>query len=256
MTESTRQDHGRVWWKETVKKLLLKVLFDGAIAGGRRHVAYLKELGVRGRIGHCYDVVDNQFFSIGAQQAQTAGRPDHLPSRYFLYVGRLAGEKNLSMLLRSFSAYRRRGGDWPLILVGDGPERGALEALAAEERVADGVHFAGQRSTEEIVPYYAFAGCFVLPSVREPWGLVVNEAMAAGLPVIVSEKCGCVEDLVAPGLNGFCFDPSRQEQLTEALSRITRLTPSERAEMGAASREQVGKYSLQRWAEEVFQLVN
>ncbi len=256
MTESSSQDHERVWWKELAKRILLRLLFDGAITGGRRHVAYLKELGLNRPIAHCYDVVDNQFYINGVQEAASQGRPTGWPKEYFLYVGRLASEKNLPMLLRSFAAYRRSGGTWSLVLVGDGPDRAELEALAAREGIADEVRFEGQRATEAILPYYAFAGCFVLPSLREPWGLVVNEAMAAGLPAIVSDRCGCVDDLIVPGSNGYHFDPTRESELTEALLRIARLTPGERAQMGLRSREQVSHYSLQRWAEEVVQLVS
>jgi glycosyltransferase involved in cell wall biosynthesis len=117
------------------------------------------------------------------------------------------------------------------------------------------VRFAGLRSTAEILPYYAFAHAFVLPSRREPWGLVVNEALAAGLPVIVSNRCGCAADLVAQGVNGFVFDPDREEELIDFLLRVDQWDSLEREFVGRRSEELISRYSLQSWAEEVFRLV-
>ena len=94
------------------------------------------------------------------------------------------------------------------MIVGEGPCRAALAALAGELGVAACVTFAGHRSTEELLPFYAFASAFVLPSLREPWGLVVNEAMASALPVIVSRICGAADDVVLDGENGFRFESS------------------------------------------------
>jgi len=105
------------------------------------------------------------------------------------------------------------------------------------------------------LPYYAFAHAFVLPSRREPWGLVVNEALAAGLPVIVSNRCGCAGDLVAHGVNGLVFDANREEELTDFLWRVDRWGLKEREFAGRRSEELVSRYSLRNWAEEVLRLV-
>jgi glycosyltransferase involved in cell wall biosynthesis len=102
-----------------------------------------------------------------------------------------------------------------------------------------------------LIPYYAFAGCFVLPSTREPWGLVVNEAMAAGLPVIVSNRCGCAEDLVHTGQNGYLFDAGADGALESRMNAITNLPASDLARMGLRSQEIISNYSPDRWALEV-----
>ena len=185
MTESTAADHRRTWWKELPKRLALRALFGWAVTGGRAHVEYLRQLGFpANRIVGCYDVVDNAMFREGALglRAEIAGAPARSP--YFLYVGRLAEEKNVAGLLASWSGYREEGGSWPLVLCGDGPERAALEAAAAKSGYRAEVQFPGLKTSRELLPFYAYAGCFVLPSTREPWGLVVNEAMAAELPVL------------------------------------------------------------------------
>ena len=258
MTESTADDHARVPWKESAKSLLIPTLFDSAITGGRAHRRYLDQLGFSShRIARFYDVVDNS--SLAAETAALRLRPPQelaLPRPYFLYVGRLAAEKNVGGLVAAWIAYRESGGTWPLVLVGDGPEAASLRTLVGASRFADDGHFAGHRSSHELPLFYAFAGCFVLPSTREPWGLVVNEAMAAGLPVIVSTRCGCAEDLVEPSGNGFVFDPADPAQLAARLHAVSGLTPEHLDAMGRRSSELIGPYSLQNFGLEVARLTD
>jgi 1,2-diacylglycerol 3-alpha-glucosyltransferase len=258
MTETTRGDHERIWWKEAAKRRVIRSLFDAAVAGGRRHVAYLEELQFpESRIGRFYDVVDNEFFRNGVARARSEQSRAELaaPDRYFLYVGRLSAEKNLEALIRSFARVLRRGSNRSLVLAGDGPFRVRLEDQVREAGLEHWVRFAGLKSTAELLPYYAFAEAVVLPSRREPWGLVVNEAMAAGLPVIVSNRCGCAGDLVEHGINGFLFEPDHEEELTDALWLADRASPAERESMGRRSEEIISRYSVQHWAEEVLRLV-
>jgi glycosyltransferase involved in cell wall biosynthesis len=253
MTESTQQDHRRSEWKESVKSFLIRRLFDYAIAGGKPHLRYLLALGFsEQRIRLNYDVVDNQFFSEAADTCRQSGAHSHSP--YFLYVGRLAEEKNVTGLIGSYALYRMAGGWWPLVIVGAGPLEQALKAQAAYTGFGQDIRFEGMRSSRQLPEYYAFAGCFVLPSVREPWGLVVNEAMASGLPVIVSSRCGCAEDLVEEGANGFVFDPAVSGQLTERMMTICSLAAPDRERMGQRSYEIVSRFSPDRWAEQVLQI--
>ena len=259
MTESTAGDHQRLEWKERLKGWGLRLLFQWAVAGGRAHRDYLQQLGFPAeRVAGFYDVVDNSFFREGVQPLR-AGSPAAFglpPSRYFLYVGRLAAEKNVSTLVRSWLRYRDEGGTWPLALVGDGAEAGALKAMAAASRYADDVLFPGLQSSHALLPWYAFAGCFVLPSTREPWGLVVNEAMASGLPVLVSEACGCGPDLVTAGLNGFLFSPTDASSLTGLLHAMECITPEQRERMGQRSAEIVAGYSPERFGLAVAAIAN
>jgi glycosyltransferase involved in cell wall biosynthesis len=252
MTESCAMDHARVWWKESAKALGLRLLFGWAVTGGKLHVDYLRELGFAPhRIAGGYDVVDNELFSVGTEElrddASTTPECLGLPrSPYFLYVGRLAEEKNVSLLLMSWLDYRKSGGTWPLVLVGDGPEAAALKATVARSPYAADVLFPGLKASRDLLPFYAFAGCFVLPSTREPWGLVVNEAMAAGLPVLVSSRCGCVPELVSEGVNGYLFDPSQYEArsvLCAALASMAEMPAEQRLRMGEASAEIIRGFS-------------
>ena len=258
MTESTQFDHHRTGWKETLKSLLLRALFDRAVAGGKAHLRYLEALKFPlHRVGRNYDVVDNAFFrrETATLRAQFKHSDFGLPSEYFLYVGRLAQEKNIEGLLREFAAYRNGGGRWSLVLAGDGPRRQALIELTRTLKVEDFVLFTGQKTSSELPPYYSFAKCFVLASIREPWGLVVNEAMAAGLPVLVSDRCGCAEDLVQPEVNGWIFRPSAPGELAARMNNMEQASSAELSAMQQASLRIIDGYSLERWAGEVARIV-
>ncbi len=258
MTESTEFDHGRIGWKESLKSLLIRMLFDWAIAGGKPHRRYLEKLGFPpARIASCYDVVNNRYFRRTAAAIRVKHRAHDfgLPDRYFLYVGRLAPEKNIDGLIGSYLEYRRAGGSWSLVLVGDGPEAKRLRALAGASPFGGDIYFEGLKTSKDLPAYYAFATCFVLPSKREPWGLVVNEAMAAGLPVLVSRLCGCAEDLVAHGENGYVFDPAMPDELTDCLGSFESLGSAACRQMGQRSSEIVDRYSPESWASEVARIV-
>ncbi len=254
MTESTEEDHSRVWWKEFGKRILLKLLFSHAIAGGTAHRRYLSRLGFPiKRTARFYDVVDNHFFWNRAQADRVRFRAHELslPERYFLFVGRLAEEKNVRRLLEAYLNYRRDGGSWSLVLVGGGPGETELKQIASSSPFSKDIHFEGLRTSNELPPYYAFAGCFILPSFREPWGLVVNEAMASGLPVVVSSACGCAEDLVEHGQNGFVFDPKSTDAISSCLRKMETLSAAERSAMANRSSEIISGFSPEAWANEV-----
>ena len=251
-SETTPADRPRRALLEILKGRLVRTLFDRAIVGGKRQKAYLESLGFTRRpIDGPYNVVDNDYFRAGAAGLRRTATPEAfgLPTTaYFLYVGRLAPEKNLELLLRAYAAYAREGGAWDLVLAGDGPLALDLHDAAAQTGLAGRIHFTGARSGRDLLACYAFAGCFLLPSLSEPWGLVLNEAMAAGLPLLVSDRCGSLADLVEPGRNAFAFDPRDEHALAASLSLIAALAPEARSAMGAASSTLIQNYSLEAWA--------
>ena len=258
MTETTAYDHERVPWKEMVKSTLVRALFDFAVAGGKAHIRYLEQLAFPpGKIARYYDVVNNDFLSAQTAELRLSNsRGVTLPkSPYFLYVGRLAAEKNVRGLLTAWLQYRTEGGTWPLVLVGDGPSAHDLRRQSEQSAFDADVHFAGLRSSDQLPLFYAFAGCFVLSSTREPWGLVVNEAMASRLPVLVSSRCGAAEDLVEDGRNGFTFDPDSTLQLACHMQYISSLTCDERRQMGDASLRIISTYSPLNFGHEVVSLL-
>jgi glycosyltransferase involved in cell wall biosynthesis len=168
--------------------------------------------------------------------------------KYFLFVGRLAREKNVECLLQAMAMYQvLTSSPWGLRIVGDGPERSKLETLGRLLGVKD-VEFVGTKQYSEIGGVYRGAGALVLPSTREPWGLVVNEALACGLPVLVSQACGCVPDLVRHGECGFTFDPKQPRELAMRMLDIS--SRREMAEeMGQSGRKLVRKCGLKRYGE-------
>ena len=257
MTESASYDHIRVPAKETAKGLLLRLLFHWAVAGGKDHVNYLRDLQFPAdRIAGFYDVVDNGMYWEGVKRLRAAAsEAAESPSHSFLFVGRLSPEKNVGVLLKAWANYRKNGGTWSLVLAGDGPERIALQELAKASGYESEVVITGLKSSVELLPYYASASCFVLPSTREPWGLVVNEAMASGLPVLVSNRCGCAQDLVVPGSNGFVFNPASMDELTSCMHQMEALSPEDRSSMGARSHQIVQAYSPESFGREVAHIV-
>lgn len=211
MWDSRYEDAPRSAWWERVKSRII-VQHDSALAAGTDSVRYLERLGLPSEvIARGYDVVDNDAFARAAAAVRKA--PDawrHLPglegdAPYFLCVSRYLELKNLPGLLRAYAAYRvAHARPWRLILVGDGPQRAALEA-EIESMGLEGVTLTGFMQIDALPAYYALAQVLVHPAHKDTWGLVVNEAMATGLPIVVSRETGCVADLVCEGENGYTF---------------------------------------------------
>ncbi len=258
MSETREVDGDRIWWREAFKSRRL-CRFDAALVGGYSHHAYLRKLGFRGQISAGYDVVDNHFF---ASEAQRWSHDDCDISRqirpYLLASNRFIPRKNLFRLVEAFAAASASPSVLTrvdLCLLGDGEQRRSLEVLCAkhgftaingapwEEQVrTDRVHnprvlFPGFRQIEELPRFYAHALAFVHPALAEPWGLVINEAMAAGLPILSSSNVGATEELVDEGVNGYCFDPASIVSMSQALVRFLALTPEQRKQMGSLSRQ-------------------
>lgn len=144
--------------------------------------------------------------------------------RVLLYVGRLAPEKRVDRLIEAVGRLQAAWPDLVLALVGDGPERPRLEALAAA-RAPGRVLFVGRREGEPLAAWYRLGTVFALASGYEPFGAVVNEALVAGLPVVCSDRAGA-RVLVATGRSGAVVDAGRPEALDAALEDwLGRLPP-------------------------------
>ncbi len=257
MSESTATDAPRHWWKEAIKRRIVR-LCSAAIVGGAPHRDYLTVLGLtQDRIFTGYDAVDNEHFRGGAEAARRAGLALRaqlaLPQRYFLACSRFSRKKNIATLLRGYAEYRKLdpADPWSLVVIGDGELRDEIIALRDRLGLTMHVQLPGPRSYAELPSYYGLASAFVHASTTEQWGLVVNEAMAAGLPVLVSKCCGCAGDLVISGRNGFLFDPYDPQSLAIAMARLTS-DQCDLPAMGRASSDIIERWSPAQFAESLF----
>ncbi len=244
----------RYWLKEKVKRFFIRRWFAAAMVAGEWQRAYAEKLGIAPQwIWRGYMTVDNDHFAAGAQQVRQQEEKWRgelgLPEHYFLWVGRMVPCKNLPRLLQAYRRYRQEGGQWGLVLVGDGPERTSLEEWAQKARLPE-IVFTGAQPYEKLPQYYGLARCLILPSESEPWGGVVNEAMAAGLPVLVSWRCGCVPELVYPGINGWSFNPFSLSELTSLMHHVSERVDWKRA--GEASQKIIAKFTPRHWASALY----
>jgi glycosyltransferase involved in cell wall biosynthesis len=258
VSDSQMGDYTRQWWIESVKRRMVS-LFSVAFVAGTRHVEYVASLGIpRDCIFTGMDVVDNGHFHQGAEDARNSHELQRmrygLPARYFLASNRFVANKNLSRLLEAFAHYRVLHGEraWSLVLLGDGELRRELEVQRKLMGLEYAVSMPGLKPYDELPAYYGLAGAFVLASTSEQWGLVVNEAMAAGLPVLVSNPCGCAPDLVHEGCNGWTFDPLDVESLAHLLLNVSSMSETKRLAMGTASRNIIEHWSPERFAESLW----
>ena len=245
-------DHRRWVLKELAKGWMVRHLFDAVCASGERAQAYFRGLGFsQQQMWKQFNVVDNEHFSEGAEQVRKNGpairKEFGLPDHYFLFVGALEPWKNVSVLLDSYADYRRNGGLWDLVVVGDGSQLKTLQVKAKQELIP-GLVFTGMKKHKETPTYYGLASCLVVPSISEPWGLVINEAEAAGLPILASNKCGCVPELVHRGINGYIFEPTDRRELTRLMLLMSGGALDLEA-MGQASRQIVSNYTPDHWAD-------
>lgn len=259
MSESNAWDFGRNPAMEFLKRRLAEY-FTAGLCTSDGQAEYLRMLGLApGAIFRGYNAVDNGYFARESARAKDAAMPagDHGPlpeaarGRYFLASCRFVPKKNLAGMLTAYARFREGRGDdpadWPLVLLGDGELRPALEAQRARLGLSAHVHMPGFRQYDALPAYYGSAGCFVHASTTEQWGLVVNEAMAAGLPVIVSDRCGCAPVLVREGINGHSFPPDNVEALTEAMRAIA--SQADDTAMRAASRALVAEWGPDRFGQ-------
>lgn len=252
LSESKEDDAPRNYWSETIKSLIVKN-YKAALVGGKPHKRYLVKLGMEpASIFLGYDVVGNEAFHPDKLKCL----PNPVDRPFFLSSNRFIPKKNLFFLLSSYAAYHQTAGSdaWNLVLCGDGSLRPQIEQHINELEIKDFVHLPGFLQQDELLPYFAHASCFIHASIQEQWGLVVNEAMAAGLPVLVSNRCGCFEDLIIEGVNGFGFDPENTQELTDLMVKMS-LGAVDLQAMGHASLEHIQKFSPDYFAQNLIQAV-
>jgi glycosyltransferase involved in cell wall biosynthesis len=248
-SESNHHDAPRRPWTEALKRRVLN-LAQACLVGGEPQAAYLQQLGVAPEaIFRGYNAVDNDHFATAdhwrAQGEQTRYQLG-LPPRYLLAVTRFTEKKNLHRLIDGYALWRRHAPveqqQLSLLILGEGSLRAQLEAQVVALGLQQSVLLPGPCSYAHLPSRYGLADAFIHASTVEQWGLVVNEAMAAGLPVLVSSTCGCAPELVQPGVTGLRFDPHSVASIAAAIRWWCELPGATAQRLGAASRCRVASY--------------
>jgi glycosyltransferase involved in cell wall biosynthesis len=224
MSDSKADDGKRHRLKEALKRILVS-RFDGALVAGEKHRRYAESLGIplhRSRVG--FDVIDVAYFRDAARHARAHADSERsrfaLPPQYVLCVSRFVKRKNVPLVLEAFarSGLARRG--LSLVLVGQGPQEQTIREKVAALGLSEQVLIVGSVLNRDMPIFYALARFIVLASEFDQWGLCVNEAMASGRPAIVSQTCGCANEVVHDGINGFLVRPGDVEQLAEKMTQL------------------------------------
>ena len=227
-----------------IKSWFLKIFVDAFLVSGIRARDFAKDvLRINpAKIAIPYSVVDNAHF------ANSNGyNPD---TRTMLCMARFSKEKNQEFLINAFLK-SSLSESWTLKLVGAGPLKEDLEQKFKEKLNITLCNWAAYNDLPNI---YHNSSMFVLASTFEPWGLVVNEAMSAGLPCVVSNAVGAMPDLVDSS-DGFTFDENNELSLVEVFNRISTLSPDELNKMSRAAVERISHFTPEIWAEQVVKLL-
>jgi glycosyltransferase involved in cell wall biosynthesis len=205
----------------------------GFIVPGRASLEYVRTLAPSARVVTAPNAVDNELFGSGVARSDIEGI-------CILYVGRLAPEKGVDMLLRA-----AEGLDATVVVAGSGPEEARLRAIAPP-----GTRFLGNVERDDLPALYAGADMLVLPSLSEPWGMPLNEGAAAGLPLVSTDAAGAAYELIEDGINGFRVRAGEPAALQEALAVLVADDAFRRA-AGEHSREIASRFTPAAWADAV-----
>ncbi|MDI4238202.1 glycosyltransferase [Bradyrhizobium sp. Arg237L] len=214
MSDSKADDQRRSSWSERIKSGLLR-LFDGALVAGSRHRVYFRSLGVMRPIEIGYDVVDNEFFRAQAVKLQRRVplllRRGILPERYVICVSRLVNRKRVDVALHVYAASGAQQLGVHFMLIGAGPEETMISETAKQLGIEDMICHLRDVPNSIMPIFYRRAEALLLTSEYDQWGLCVNEAMALGIPCIVTSRCGVAGEIVEHGKSGFVFPPGNVE---------------------------------------------
>jgi glycosyltransferase involved in cell wall biosynthesis len=225
-------------------KRLLAGACSAFIVPGAAAREYVRAFAPDARIEVAPNAVDVALFASRLGDREALRSELGIQGCCFLYVGRLAAEKGVDVLLRAFA-----GIDGELVLAGAGPEESRLRALAPPR-----TRFLGHLDRDELPAWYAAADVLVLSSLSEPWGMPLNEAAAAGMPLVATDAVGGARELVESGRNGFVVAAGDAGELHDALERLSS-DGTFRREAGDRSRELASSLTPTHWADAVVGLV-
>lgn len=253
MAESQADDAARSWAREALKAHIVRQ-FDAAFAGGYSTRDYLVDLGMdEARITLGYNAVDNDHFSREAATAraepQTFRTEQKLPDSYFLASGRFIEKKNFPLLVRAYARARAVvGTELPdLVILGDGEGLASIQAQIVLADLERHVHLPGYKEYNVLPGIYALSHGFIHVAKREQWGLVINEAMAAGVPVIVSDRCGATRTLLDGTRGGYVIDPTDESAIAAAIETLSRMSREDWSAMADDAAAAVANWGPERF---------
>lgn len=243
-----RKDRSDSFVRRLQRKILIKRAV-GFIAYGTKAKEYLVSLGAqRDKVEIGINTTSTEFYRAETKRIRE-NLKDKEKRKHLLYVGYITKRKRLDKLFYVVKSLSIRRQDFVLQLVGSGPEMENLKNLAEDLHITDLVNFEGFKQKNEIPCYLAESDCFLFPSEYDIWGLVLVEAMSAGLPCIASIHAGATNDLIKEGVTGFAMDFSETEKVVDKVNWILE-NPKLSKEIGQnASRFIAENVSLQKSAE-------
>ena len=220
--------------------LFVQTLADAIWVPGERQAAFASKMHFkRSEILHGLYACDYPAFSAVHEARVQRQLP---PERAFIFVGRMIMKKGIPCLAQAYRLYRNRVAyPWPLLCYGTGP----LSEMLKNE---PGVTVDSFVQPDQLPSKMANASCLVLPSIFEPWALVVQEAAAAGLLILASSAVGAVPHLVQDNYNGFVFDVNDVEGLCQLMERVSQMSETKLTSMGNASSSLARQFTPNRWA--------
>lgn len=245
-------------WKNLVKRTIFPRV-DATLGSGQHSRAYAMSLGTPPHkawcLPHCIDVAHYKSGALNAYPTREARRRElGLEGTTFTYVGRFWWGKGINYLLDAFEVVQSNSATpVSLLLVGDGEEEVKLKQACTERGIRN-VVFAGFQQKHDLPRYYALADVFVFPTLGDPYGLVVDEAMACGLPVISTSAAGEIRERIEDGVNGYIVPPEDSRALSERMLALAG-NASLRAVMGRASAAKIHGHTPEKWAEDLEHIV-
>lgn len=248
---STLHTERDISWKQRLLRKVLTRMADAFIGMGMEARRYFESLGVHSEaIFDARNAIDMGPFQSqdGEQRRSSVRRRLGVSGLCFLYVGRINQLKGLDRLLKAWEVFCAQNGvEASLVLVGGGPEKANLENRVSRRGLTN-VRFLGHVEPEQLPEIYHAADVFVFPTLEDVWGLVVNEAMTFGLPVICSKYAGCAPDLIIQDRNGWIVDPEDPEDFLQALRKAWDAR-NKKEGMARVAQESVARLTIPSMAE-------
>lgn len=251
MSESQKDDADRNTLIEYAKRLIVKQC-DAALVGGKTHRDYLCKLGMEACNVHLgYDAVDNYYFANEANLVRKMPNDTrsryNLPHSYFLASGRFIEKKNFVRLITAHSMLCEQQKNCPdLVIIGGGNLHNIINEARSMHFNSKKVHLPGVVEYADLPAYYGLAEAFVHVATSEQWGLVISEALASGIPVIASDRCGATRELIQNGYSGI-VSGVEVDEILYALNTYFCMNSKQRKTLSINGYRSVGNYSPERF---------